>query len=661
MRIIYTVLVSVFLLGSIELFAQEFDYVKTNSARQSLRIAQDFVNQKEYRKAKKQLQYTIKRKKDFAVAYRELGKIHLELDEYAEAAEVFEECFDFNQKISRAAYFECGEAFFKSNDIQKALYYYKKYKELKGGKYTNKKKESGLELDYDKLLPVRERNCYFILNLDTDTGPFAYAESLGESINTEKDEYLPTVVEAGQRLVYTQRAKGKDEDIMVSTLNDKATWKKGRKIGYKINTENNEGMAKFATHGKTFYYAGCERADSEGGCDIYEAELVDGEVSQTNRMEGLNSEYWDSQPSITCNGRFMYFASNRPGGVGGSDIWMSEMQANGEWGAAINLGEGVNTTYDEESPFIATDGHTLYFSSNGHDGMGDGDFFISRKTEQGVWTKAQNMGVPFNSQCKELGIFVQGDGKTAYFASSRFGGRGGLDLYRTVLPPEFRPTGMMPVEGMIIDAKTQEPISTEITIIRKGQKQVLQSDEKGWFFTCLVGNKGYSFQVEERGYEHFVSAVFLPASNSEEATPVLIKLERPKPKPKPKPKIRQQVSEVKVAPSEQRTIRVLVYFDFDSHELKSLDKKRLNNIVRLLQKEQGWKVVVVGYTDNIGNAEYNKKLSERRANSVVTYLKGGGVQIDNIIKKEGKGALGDERDDAQKRLNRRVEVVLTKM
>lgn len=659
MRINIPTLTLAFLALPFVLLAQEFDYVKTNSARQSLRIAQDLINQRAYEKAKKQLKYTIKRKEDFAVAYRELGKVHMELDEYVDAAQIFEASFDLNGNISRAAYFECAEAFFKSNDIQKALYYYKKYKDLKGKKYTNKKKESGLELDYDKLLPVREGNCYYILNMGEETVPFAYAESLGDGINTEKDEYLPTVIEAGQRLVYTQRAKGKDEDIMVSTLNDKAIWKSGRKIGYKINTENNEGMAKFAAHGKTFYFAGCEREDSEGGCDIYEAELVDGEVSQVNRMEGLNSDFWDSQPSITCDGKFMYFSSSRPGGLGGADIWMSEMQANGEWGAARNLGESVNTPFDEESPFIATDGETIYFSSDGHEGMGDGDLFISRKTAKGAWTKAQNMGAPFNSQCKELGIYIQGDGQTAYFASSRFGGKGGLDLYRTVLPPELRPTGIMPVEGMIIDAETQEPISTEITITRKGAKQILQSDEKGWFFTCLVGNKGYSFQVEEQGYEYFISAVFLPASNSEQATPVLIKLE--KPKPKPRPKLKRQARKPDTAPSEQRTIRVLVYFDFDAHKLKELDKKRLNNIVKLLQKEHGWKVVVVGYTDNVGNAEYNKKLSEKRATSVVNYLKGGGVQIDNIIKKEGKGALGDERDNAQKRLNRRVEVVLTKL
>lgn len=658
-RLFLVLFIFIFLTGNSQLFAQEFDYVKTNSARESLKIAQTFINQKEYVKAKKQLKHTLKIKKNFAVAYRELGKVQMELDEYADAAMTYEESFDLNSKISRAAFFECAEAFFKSNDIQKALYYYKKYKDLKGTKYTNKKKESGLETTYDKLLAVRESNCYYMLNMDAESTPYAYAESLGENINTPKDEYLPTVVNAGQRLVYTQRAKGKDEDIMVSTMNNNAEWKKGRKIGYKINTDKNEGMAKFATHGKTFYYAGCERTDTEGGCDIYEAELVDGEVSQTNRMEGLNSTWWDSQPSISCDGQWMYFSSNRPGGKGGADIWLSELQSDGEWGEASNLGEGVNTEFDEESPFIATDGQTLYFSSDGHEGMGDGDLFISRKNEEEIWSKAQNMGIPFNSQCKELGIFIQADGKTAHFASSRFGGKGGLDLYKTVLPPGYRPLEMMSVEGMIIDAETQEPISTEITISRKGSKQVLKSDEKGWFFTCLVGNKGYSFQVKERGYEQFSSAVFLPMNNSQQSTPVLVKLE--KPKPKARPVIRKiQAKKPETNPSEKRTIRVLVYFDFDSDELKKLDQKRLNNIIKMLQKENDWNVIVVGYTDNIGNAQYNKELSERRANSVVDYLNGGGVTIDNIIKKEGKGAIGIEKEEARKRLNRRVEVILTK-
>ncbi len=666
------------------LMAQEFDYIKTNSARESLKIAQGFINKNNFKRAKKQLKYTIKIKEDFPVAYRELGRVHYELEEYAEATIAFEKSFDANTKISRAAYFECGEAYFKSNDIERAMYYYKVYEEMKDEKYINKKKESGLELDYDKIIAQRKKNLEYVLKLPKDS-PYAFAKNLGKDINTEADEYLPTVISSGKRVVFTRKHKHADEDIFVSSIDEElGTWKKARKIGYDINTKKNEGMAKFATHGKTFFFAGCERADSEGGCDVYEAELEDGEVSQINRIEGLNSHYWDSQPSISCDGNTMFFSSSRPGGLGGADIWMSKRLANGDWGNAVNMGKSINTPYDEEAPYIATDGKTLYFTSDGHEGQGDGDIFISRYDDKfEMWSKAQNMGLPFNSPSKELGIYIKGDGEMGYFASARYGGEGGLDLYYTKLPPQYRPIPMIHVEGKIVDKQTSEPIATKFQIYRTGKKWLLESDEEGWFFACLEGNKGYSFQVEVPGYDYFLSAVFLPPSDNEEPTPVLISLKpegyqdavvhktapiEPKPKPKPVPEMNIQRGAPTLAnskttldtgPKRTRVRSVLVYFDFNSFDLNTLAIKELKKVSMTLAKDPAWKVEVIGFADNVGDADYNKKLSEKRAQEVVNYLKKLGVTIENVVRQEGKGSLEGQTEE-EKKMSRRVEVVMTK-
>jgi outer membrane protein OmpA-like peptidoglycan-associated protein/tetratricopeptide (TPR) repeat protein len=663
------IFILLFIIFYFKSFSQEIEYVKTNNARESLQFAQDLVAKGEFAKAERQLAHTLKIKPDFAVAYRELGTVLLELSRYAEATIAYEKSFEYTTEISRAAYFECGEAYFKSDDTEKALYYYKKYTDLKDKNYANKKKESALELAYDKVLPMRLNNCEYVLHEAQSGPPFAYAKNLGPGVNSERDEYLPTVVSSGQRLVFTRKGKYTDEDIYVSELDKDSLWQNARKIGRDINTARNEGMAKYAAHGKTFYFAGCERKDTEGGCDVYEAHLANGEVDSISRLDGINSSFWDSQPSISCNADKMFFASTRPGGLGGADIWMCEKKANGDWATAVNLGPTINTPYDEESPFIANDGKTLYFASNGHPGQGDGDFFISRFID-GAWTEAQNLGKPFNTQSKELGIYIQGDGQTAFFASSRFGSQGGLDLYTTILPPELRPLPMIQLEGHIMDAATEQPIQTKLSIHRLGDSWTLQSDESGWFFICLEGNRGYTFQVDNPNYEYYMTAVFLPGSDNLENTQTIIKLlplskvpQRPASEivpPKPPNPIKQETQEETAFNSSLAdTKRVLIFFDFDSADLNDLGVSALDMVGRTILKDPAWKVEVVGYADSSGNSEYNKKLSEKRADNVVGYLKKLGVTIQNVIKKEGKGSLAAATEE-EKRMSRRVEVVMRK-
>jgi len=635
--------------SSTSLLSGQNDYYQTDNARESLQHAQHFINNNDLKRALKQLKHTIRIKEDFAVAYRELGKVNLELENFGESVDAYEASFDLDGKISRAAYFECGEAYFMSNDVHKALYYYDEYEKRQDTKYTNKEKESGLEVTYDMLLPERKENCLYVLKSENTPIEGVELKNLGGRINSEQDEYLPTITSNGNQMVFTQDYKHRDENIMISEKGASGKWLKRRKIGAYINTSHNEGMAKYATHGKTFYYAGCERHDTEGGCDIYEAQMDGDEVVVINRLEGLNSEYWDSQPSISCDGKTMYFSSTRHGGYGGADIWISQQDKDGDWLPAKNLGPYINTPKDEEAAYIATDGKTLYFTSNGYPGQGDGDLFITRKTETG-WTEPQNMGYPINSQCKEMGFYVQGDGKTAYISSARFGGEGGLDIYELTLPNVFRPKPMVHVEGFVTDANTGEPISTKVSVSRLGKKWEVTSDKEGWFFLCFDGNKGYSFQSQHEGYEYFMSAVFLEQNINEEPTRVLIKLipEKAAPPPPPKPEPTKFVNKVT-----ERRIRF--YFAFDSYDVDENTKVQLDNLADMLKREKHWQVEIIGYADKKGDIEYNKKLSQQRANAIVNYLQERGVTIHQVIKQEGVGAVSNSSKDKE---NRRVEVVL---
>lgn len=632
------------MLLSHSLFAQPGDeYLDTKNASKSLQIAQQFINNEEFEKAHHQLRHTLKIKENFAIAYRELGKVCLELKKYKEAYEALERSFELDKKLSRAAFFECAEAYFHNGDIEKAKIYYAKYEALKGANYANREKESGLELTFDKLLDERKRNCEYIESLDklyTDLQPV----NLGESINSDRDEYLPTTTSDGEQIVFTRQMNKDDEDIMISHfINGK--WSKSRSFGNEINTENNEGMAKFETHGKSFFFAGCMRNDTEGSCDIYKAELAGGEVTRVIRAEGhLNSEFWDSQPSITCDGRFMFFSSSRNGGKGGADIWMSSLNAKGEWSVPENLGS-INTEMDEEAPFISSDGTTIYFTSNGHEGQGEGDIFISRK-KNGVWTSPINLDYPINSPAKELGFYVQGDGKTAYFASAKSGGKGGLDIYSVQLPEQFQPNPMVHLEGFVKDKNTNEPIMANITIGREEEKWSVQSDDKGWFFICLPGNKGYSFQINKPGYQYFIEANFLAAQ--ENITPFIQELLLV-------PNQAQQPELVSkgAAVTEKR---IQIFFDFDSYAINQNALSELKKLSELLKKEEDWKVDVVGYADSQGDIEYNKVLSQKRADAIVEYLKNEGITIEKVVRNEGKGSLSsNDKNDTQ---FRRVDLVL---
>lgn len=638
----------IFLLLPALTFCQEKGgFVATTNAKKSLQYAQQFINDNDLDQALKQLRHTIKIKEDFAVAYREMGKVLLEMEKYREAKDAFETSFDLDPKLSRASYFECGECCFQLGELDLANYYYDKYTELKGSSYANADKESGMEITYDYRLEQRLINIAYLAQLDRSTYADLSISNLGEVINSPTDEYLPTITSDGFQLVFTRTDKKEDQNIMISEK-VKGTWGDSRPFSDKINTSKNEGMARFAPHGKSFYFAGCMRADTEGGCDIYEASLEQGRIGKIDRMDGLlNSRAWDSQPSITCDGQTMYFSSTRQGGMGGADIWMSTLQSNGEWSAAENIGGMINTPGDEEAPFISSDGKTLYFTSTGHEGQGEGDLFICRKDLNKRWGKPQNMGFPINSPAKELGIYVQGDGITAYFSSARAGGSGGMDIYQMQLPEVFRPDPIVHLEGMVVDEETGEPIATKVRIGRESQKFEVQSDEEGWFFMCLPGNKAYSFMVQEKGYDHYISAVYLEPQDN--AVPVKVDITL-LPQRAPKPELVSRGPQIKEK-------RVQFFFGFDSYILNKDSQTDLDQLATFLKRDKEWEVEVVGYADAVGNKEYNKQLSEKRAKTIVSYLNDSGLELEQVIRKEGLGSI-QMINDSEGNKSRRVDVIL---
>ncbi len=632
--------------------AQE-DIIKTKNANESLRIAQGLVNKGKFEKAKRQINHTIKIKANFAVAYRILGKINFELAAYQEAIDAFEKSFQLDDKISRAAYFECAKSYLRLYLVDLAEFHVMKYEEMKGKRYTNAKMESALEVIYDAELDQVKANIAYLKTIDFSK-QLAKPVHLGKNLNTEFDEYLPTITSNGSYMVFTRKHNNEDENIMFSSQR-KDNWEEARPMNSRINSEFNEGMAKFRTDGKAFYFSGCNRPGALGGCDLYLAVLEQGDVHHVQRMDGaINSNAWDSQPSISCDGTQMFFTSTREGGFGGSDLWMSFLLPSGEWSNAENLGPEINTAGDEEAPFIATDGVTLYFSSNGHPGQGDEDIFMTKRISENKWMAPTNLGFPINSPCKEIGFYVKGDSKTAFFASSRPGGEGMLDLYQVELPLHLRPDEMVHIEGFVYDQTSQEPVSTKVKIIRSYDNFEITTDDDGKFFTCLSGNKGYSFQIDAKGYKYFVQANFLAAQDNE--LPLLVKI--------PLNPIENKIVSRGPAPAkpkkETEERRVQFFFGFDSHELKDETIIDLEELSKIILLDPDWQIEVIGYADNVGEVAYNKKLSEQRAANIVNYLVDAGIPASKVIKKEGRGSDLELNVEENRKLSRRVDVVIKK-
>ncbi|HEU4472292.1 MAG TPA: flagellar motor protein MotB, partial [Flavisolibacter sp.] len=290
-------------------------------------------------------------------------------------------------------------------------------------------------------------------------------KNLGEGINTAESEYFPSLPIAGSEIIFTRRINGFNEDFFGALKNGEA-WSRAVRLTGSINTAQNEGAQNISQDGNWLVFTGCNREGGYGSCDLYISYVTNSGWSEALNLGGtVNSDQWDSQPCLSPDKRDLYFASTRPGGFGGSDLYVSHLLANGRWSEPENLGPSVNTAADEFCPFIHADNQTLYFTSNGLPGYGDQDIYLVRKSSEGKWETPQNLGYPVNTTSQEGTLFIAADGKTAYYASDRSEGKGGLDIYSFDLRPDIRPNKTLWVRGKVFDQKTNAglPSAVELT------------------------------------------------------------------------------------------------------------------------------------------------------------------------------------------------------
>ena len=575
-----------------------------------------------------------------------LADLCLDMEKYSESRNYFEGAAKIRADKFPPMYYRWAQADFASAEYSSAIVHCNKYLSFTKIQEQTKKKA-------ERLL----RNAQFAEQAVLNPVKFK-PENLGPEINSKYSEYHPSITVDDQIIVFTRMRPSDEltdnggsqveEDFFTSIRKD-GKWLPCISVGPPLNSHGNEGAHCLSPDGRFIFFTGCERPGGFGRCDIYVSETRGKKWSEpTNLGEGLNGPSWEAQPTVSADGREIIFVSKREGGKGMSDLWCSRKQANGSWGAAFNLGDSLNTDMEEFGPFLHPDGKTLYFSSAGHPGMGQRDFFISRKGQDGKWQKPINLGYPINTNGDETHMIISADGKKAYFSADREGGYGLRDIYSFDINPEIQPFAVTFMKGKVFNKKSDAKLAARFEIIDLFTKQIMAASSSdpisGEFLLSLPAGSSYALNVSAPGFLFF----------SENYT-----LEK-----ELKPTDIFEV-DIPLQPIEAGESIVLknIFFATGSAELEAISQTELEKLLEFLNKNPSLKIEISGHTDDVGNEQLNLKLSQARAEAVKSYLVEKGIVAGRLTAKGyGKSKpIAPNTSDETRKLNRRTEfTVLSK-
>jgi outer membrane protein OmpA-like peptidoglycan-associated protein len=481
-------------------------------------------------------------------------------------------------------------------------------------------------------------------------------ERLGQEINSQYDDYAPVITADGGVMYFTSRRpfsekeikrnRESTEHIYEAIFDEKdSVWLEAEPLKEPINLpkRHNSNIAISNDGQRLLKY----QDDGYGNGDIYETYLMGNKWSDPVSLgKSINSDDHESSASIAPDGRTIYFVSNRKeGSQGGRDIWRSQLKADGKWGKAENLGSIINTKDNEEAVFIHPDGKTLYFSSEGHDGIGGYDIFKST-FEDGMWSKPENLDAPINSKKDDLFFVLAANGKKGYYATSRMDGV--KDIYEIRFIPiskESKDDGpdLTVFKGVISDSETGAPLGATIEVTDNEKNEVIatytSNSETGKYLISLPSGKNYGINVNAEGYLFSSHSFDLTDSTS---TGYM--------------EVRKDIALDKIKVG-SKVVLENIFFDFNKATLRNESIAELNRLARILEDNATMKIEIGGHTDDKGSDAYNENLSENRAESVVNYLIGQGVNKSRLTFK-GYGestpiATNDTEEGRQE--NRRVE------
>ena len=484
--------------------------------------------------------------------------------------------------------------------------------------------------------------CQFAIS--QKTAPEISIHNMGDSINSPASEYFPTVSIQDSLFLFMRRLNLSREDFYTSSIGSNG-FSAATPLSDTLNFAAKKGSMSLSADLQTLYYAADYAEQGYGRYDIYKVQRSPwGWSKPKNLGQNINSDYWESAPSVAPDGNSIYFASNRPDGFGGIDIYVAYKNEKGFWEEAINLGPSINTKGDDQTPFIHADNQSLYFSSNGRAGFGGSDIYVSRKKIDGNWTTPINLGYPINTYDNEGSIAVASNGATAYIASDRADSRGELDIYKITLAENTRAFKTWFIKGQIVDAITKKTIAAELQIVDPASgypMMEMQIDSMGQFLLALPYFDSLGLKINSPGHDYLSS--ILPIDSVKWMA--------------------GKTFDFALTPIEKLFTKTFnqVYFETNAAILQAISSVELDALVSYLKNTLNAQILIEGHTDNTGTTAQNNLLSLQRANAIGDYLQQKGI-ADNRIQRKGLGAtmpIADNNTAEGRAKNRRTNFTIT--
>ena len=450
--------------------------------------------------------------------------------------------------------------------------------------------------------------------------PTRYEVRRMDKFNSRRGEFSPMLAGDKYDQLYFASSRSKDQDAKVSAItgqnnnnlflvkqDEKGAWLAPVELEDEVNTEYDEGTPSFSPDGNTMYYTYCAQ-DPEGPrtAEIYISTRSSAKWGKGTRATIVKDSVTAlGHPSISPDGKYLYFVSDAVGGFGGKDIFRARVAGN-DFGPMENLGEEINTPGDEMFPYVR-DSVTLYFASNGHPGMGGLDLFKATQDSTGKW-KVENLGAPINSMADDFGITFAGKEERGFFCSNRNDARGYDHIYSFE-----RPTITIFIEGIVNDVDEYPIEDATVRIVGKDGLNVKVPVKKdGTYRVELERDIRYVMMASARGYLN---------QNYELHTG-------------PEEKNETYIVDFFLSPISKPVVIDNIFYDFDKATLRPESKKALDEMIKMLNDNPNVTIELGAHTDRKGTDQYNERLAQRRAQSVVDYLIAGGIEAARL---EAKG------------------------
>jgi len=647
---------------ALKYFRQALDYLKTGQNKEGYRL----------------LMEAIKTEPEFPDAYYQLAQINLKK---AQAA-----MYDINEVRNSDRYYHKAERFFlKTIKYCSKLDDYRSYYYL--GIYYYQIKNLRKTLDFLRFYLAHQtsakdlkQNAQAIINkignaarLIENPVPFNPEKLAG--ICTSADEFLPLISPDGEFAFFTRRYPKFIKETQTKRFVDEFTFSKrqnpltqsyelfdkGTPMPSPFNkTGIDQGAASITIDNKHLYITICQFVKGKNGkpyknCDIYVSDFENGQWSPLKNLgPNINGQYtWESQPSISADGKTLYFASARPGNIGFSeknpniDIYVSTLNQDNTWTKAKNLGNEINTRYNEKSPFIHTDSQTLYFSSDNKNGMGGYDIYFSQLQPNGHWSKPKNIGYPINTEGDDLGFIVSTNGEKAYFSSNRINDSNGWDIYSFELYQDARPHKVLFAKGKLVDDSGQVLTDAAIEIKSVNTNRTITGmvdKETGNYAIAVATEKDdkYLLTIKKKNYA-FTSTFIDPKKITNINIPI---------------KIDMTMKPIRIG----ETVEIKdIHFATNSANFDKSSLFILDNFIDFLQENKNITIGIQGHTDNIGDPKSNLILSQKRADAVKDYLILMGIKPSRIVFSKGYGStkpIAPNTTSTGRAKNRRTEFVI---